>query len=623
MRPERPLASPVVSRRGLVGCALAIAWLGGPVVGCTDAGLLPVVDEPVLGAADDRLTLVGEVCTAASEDVVFPVKVLFVIDTSGSMQQTDPNNRRATAVEEVVAHYRNNPGVQFGIISFRESVNDLTQGFTRDGALLAQAVEGLRLADSLTDYQGALGMAYTVLQQDMLRAGAAERARSKYVVVFLSDGTPQPQCHRATPCVTTADCGNVFSQCEEGFCTDPFLVCQVDRDDWAGIQVPESLYPEMEAGSDYNQPYQILRWIDDMRALATRYAVGDLRVHTGFLYDPNLSEAWRQAFGIDREAGERLLSDMALHGAGTYSNFYSGDAITFLDVDYTAIRRDFVLRALFATNGSVLPASGRAAVDSDGDGLGDDAEFALGTDALSGDSDGDGYNDTLEARATTSGFDPLDPARPHPACAPEDRFDRDGDGLNDCEERFAGSDRTLFDSDRDGLPDGLELLARLEPLVAEGNRDLDGDGRINSDELRQHTDPFRADAAAARGEAYEARLEPLGIEGAGRHCYAFTLSNVRLDQTLAGGLDRRAGINVVRLHFVSALEDDPNDPGVLTSACALARWVKPYYREPLDGVMTIERDDFKPAAELRVPDDCVGVAVEAPEPPAPEADTTP
>jgi hypothetical protein len=43
--------------------------------------------------------------------------------------------------------------------------------------------------------------------------------------------------------------------------------------------------------------------------------------------------------------------------------------------------------------------------DSDGDGLPDDAEFAIGTNATSSDSDDDGINDYAEIRQN---LDPLD-----------------------------------------------------------------------------------------------------------------------------------------------------------------------------------------------------------------------
>ena len=61
-------------------------------------------------------------------------------------------------------------------------------------------------------------------------------------------------------------------------------------------------------------------------------------------------------------------------------------------------------------SGPVLPGGAVAAVDSDGDGLTDDEEAAMGLDPLQADTDGDGYDDNSEIEAFT---DPAD-ATDHP-----------------------------------------------------------------------------------------------------------------------------------------------------------------------------------------------------------------
>jgi len=63
------------------------------LVSCTDVGLQPAVGQ---GAAvyDDELHLTGEVCLSPDTDAVFPVKVLFLVDTSDSMSVTDRDMKR-------------------------------------------------------------------------------------------------------------------------------------------------------------------------------------------------------------------------------------------------------------------------------------------------------------------------------------------------------------------------------------------------------------------------------------------------------------------------------------------------------------------------------------------------
>src|SRR5260370_31094390 len=55
---------------------------------CSDALIQPLGNE--LSNANDRLTLRGRVCTAVPDPTGFPVKVVFIVDESGSMCVSDP-----------------------------------------------------------------------------------------------------------------------------------------------------------------------------------------------------------------------------------------------------------------------------------------------------------------------------------------------------------------------------------------------------------------------------------------------------------------------------------------------------------------------------------------------------
>jgi hypothetical protein len=119
--------------------------------------------------------------------------------------------------------------------------------------------------------------------------------------------------------------------------------------------------------------------------------------------------------------------------------------------------------------------------DTDGDGLNDGEEVALGTSPLRSDTDGDGLSDGDEVRVY--GTDPL-------------RKDTDSDGLTDMEEIRLGTSPTRADTDNDGLPDGVELARGTDPL----NRDTDGDGlpdglEIVSSPLLRDTDSDGLDDA--------------------------------------------------------------------------------------------------------------------------------
>jgi hypothetical protein len=121
---------------------------------------------------------------------------------------------------------------------------------------------------------------------------------------------------------------------------------------------------------------------------------------------------------------------------------------------------DFSAGNLFDSTGSVISAITvdttirySTRVDSDGDGLTDEEEVALGTDPFDSDSDGDGVLDGTEVDiAAGSGCpDPLD-------------ADSDDDGLSDGEEVALGTNPCDPDTDGDGIIDSLDP-SPLDPGV--------------------------------------------------------------------------------------------------------------------------------------------------------------
>lgn len=159
--------------------------------------------------------------------------------------------------------------------------------------------------------------------------------------------------------------------------------------------------------------------------------------------------------------------------------------------------------------------------DSDGDGIGNADEIALGTDPDLADTDDDGISDGEEIEL---GLDPLnldtdgdilydggeivngsDPLNP----------DTDGDGLSDGEEvYFYETDPTLEDTDGDGVNDLEESLSAPEETTSEDtssqqpaaqdetgenaeqvpdNTDTDNDGLLDRQEPQYGTDPLLND----------------------------------------------------------------------------------------------------------------------------------
>lgn len=579
---------------------------------CTDANLTPVLGEenPPL---DDKLALHGRICTRTPADEQFPVKILFVIDTSYSSQVTDPGHQRVQAVTDVMDRYAGNPAVYFGVIAFDSVVSVLTDGFTQNPDVAAIAAR-LDDSDRLTDYQGALASAYGMLAQDMATTAPETRARTKYVIIFFSDGSPDPRCD--------ASLGT----------NQPLQVCLYDRDEWPEVfDLPDAtnpdtgqpwtwddfqaLYPEMEANRDYNTDEQLVRKVEDIIELQEVWNVNEIRFHTALLFDPDLDPAFIAAFNLNRDESVALMTKLKDAGNGTFTEFTSGGRIDFLNVNYTSVKQTYRMTNLIAFNRSTLPTATGPAPDSDGDGVPDTVEDELrlcasdregvpcrrndGSPRDPLDTDDDGYSDAFEHRLRSSGFDPALQTGLTQNCV--ETGDLDGDGLRDCEEAFLGSDPRLFDTDADRIPDGLEFRAGLDPLRREDALgDDDADGTRNLQELLQGWTPVAKEPVNAVPPriAYEIVYE--GETPDGRNCYEYDVSNITLVTTRA--FDSRAyGENEIRLVFLEGAPDDPHDYGTARVACVKAKFVKPDLKLPASGLVELADEDFVDLDSADVP----------------------
>ncbi len=544
--------------RSLVQAAFGVL----AVVGCTKAIFVPL-PPPAEGRRDDRVDVTGDFCTTNPETLNFPVKLLFIVDRSQSMNVTDPDvnvaatgqpprmaAQRVRALEAALTTLSSVVGMEFAIIGFGAATTPETErcdqyradggasarvncdpGFTTD---LVEAMNGaLRVGNpggGNTDFPSALSTAYTLLFRDMSRLSEQDAGNARYVIIFLSDGLS-------------------------------------DLDSAANMR-----------GRSVND------LLDDIVELKKRFRLRELQFNTALL-----------SSGITRQdvydRARSTLQDMARRGNGVFRDFRNGGDINFLSFDVTSYRRVYTLKTALVANLNAKPGLTDEVTDSDGDGLTDNEEDVIGSDALSPDTDGDYFSDLLEHRLRTSGLDILDPVDGD--CALDvDRQDSDGDGMRDCEERYMGTRPKRFDTDFDGIPDYPEVWFDTLPTIDDLSQDLDFDGSRNGEELRWHANPRSNDSANLSNLGYRYTLSDRGLNPDSQFCYSFTVANIRLasTQALPGG---NPGVNRIMIYVTEVPLDDPGDVAIHRMACITARYVaEDDFKEPANGRINITEADL-------------------------------
>ncbi len=387
---------------------------------------------------DDKLQIEGDLCTREPESLVFPLRVLFIVDGSESMRITDPvdpvtlQTGRERAVEttwqDLLA--QGVEGVRIGVMRFSAQAQSRTpvdydgdtvpdSFFTVDPLQLTAATAALQVTDRTTNYLNALSEAYFELRTEMLQGDLESLPLSKYVVIFISDGIP-------------------------------------DIDDQESRE---------------NSSENILESVLQLRSLANLFHVGNFSFHTAYL-------SAGQGPALDQPA-QQLLRQMADVGGGSYRSFPNGEEINFLHIDLSIIRRVFTLRTLAVINemalldqhqapdrdlprydspayvdldGSETMDCGEPLVDTDGDGLADHIELRIGSDPFLADTDDDGLSDRVEWDFRMSGYDPLD-SRDAKCFVPEACRDCGPDGVCPASPGYPGPDagEVAWSCGQDGL----------------------------------------------------------------------------------------------------------------------------------------------------------------------------
>ena len=530
------------------------------VVSCTNAQLYDL-GETGTPPVDRQVQLQGSFCTLGPNQVVSPIKILFIMDASGSMRRSDPTGSRATAVVNLIQSLPADPNIYFAVMlfaGFDTRFFDKTNGPNFDqiisytqtdlDALVASILNYTNTGASgpnvgNTDFVKPLTTAYAMIDNDIATSLAGsdagvQIAPARYVSIFLSDGAPT--------------------------------------------------IPEDPA---------IIQWVGQIAGLSevTESCVLDT-VHIS----PQLNEACTLTNGVLQCSALQFAEDaqrlqlMAQIGNGQFRDFQDGEPINFLSFSLGTVRRTYVLTDFYASNFSAPPDSTPGQVDSDSDGLSDWLELDAGLDPRDPDTDHDGFSDGVEWYLQhNENAKNLDPKVFNPGCAPNlIHVDSDCDGIWDCDEQLLGGNSLAVDTDFDGAPDGIEWRLGTQLATKDLGFDPDSDGLLNGTELRLHTNPQVADADDLSVTGYRYEILANGpLSDAGEQCYDFTVSNVQLANTL--DLGRGPGYNDIYLAYAMVPADNPNAPTVMRQLRYQdARYPVDGIKSPADGVILFKPSDF-------------------------------
>ena len=533
---------------------------------CTDASLYGKNYTP---NQPNRISFEGDLCTDDPGAIAFPQKTLIVMDGTGAMAEGDPAGQSVNSLRAFIGRHRD-ANQAISILLMGASARPLITGFTSDQQTIDTALETLAAStgQAQRNYLDALRTLTTVIEDDLLASNPGLRSRTRYAVLFVAAGPPDPAfqipwCIAQDLTVGSSDCQKAFVA---AFCNNANPAPTDCERWWYGDAVTE------------------------LRSYVRTNGAEDLIFHS---------------FSLSQDTvAANVLGDMARSGQGELVQ-QTPSTLDFLAVDVDRPGSRLVLREIVVMNNNALLRGKAPEADSDGDGLSDAEEIKLGTDPLNPDTDGDGVGDGIEVRLASPGseFDPLVPAQFKECLTLTDpTADHDLDGLTDCEEAVLRTDPYLVDSDRDGIPDLVEVRLGGNPLVDDRLVDSDMDGIPNGDEMKEGLDPWTNDSDRDLAYGYQYRTidqgETIRLEASPNEPFpGVRITNVKQGTSTVWAL-RLTGDRPARLAFLEdetvmpdGAENDPTNTVALTASGDYA------LISPMGGQLTVTVDvDALPTA---------------------------
>jgi len=149
---------------------------------------------------DDATGSIPQTCEDQLQQLTIPVKMLFIVDTSGSNASDPGTDRnkvvRGQSIQEFFDLYKNKSNFQWDMTIFSGTTSSpLISGFTANAATMQQAINNFF---GVTDAGQTPYMAALNLGQDILTNDTNRTAQTKWIVVFMSDGMPNPSVDQTT-----------------------------------------------------------------------------------------------------------------------------------------------------------------------------------------------------------------------------------------------------------------------------------------------------------------------------------------------------------------------------------------------------------------------------------------
>lgn len=260
------------------------------------------------------------------------VRLVILLDLSGSLQFTDQNGRRSEAIRNLLLDLASSVDVEFTLYGYGSALYS-----TGPLAPVADFVEPawLDLVDVQTDLSSALALLGPELIASAQDLDEGDRARSLYQIMVLTDGMPGPICCTADD-ETVGEFGELDANCPADLYGTPTegvvycdgreeqLVCNDAqplanfRDNHSAVagQVGEPL-AGLVPGADHNRLPQLVDAVGALRETLLDEGVAEVRVHVGQLADPSLDPQVADLYRIEACLLKSVVVQLAAAGNGT------------------------------------------------------------------------------------------------------------------------------------------------------------------------------------------------------------------------------------------------------------------------------------------------------------------